>query len=168
MKNTGQGETSTVEQSKVDEPVSVVSRNDENKLKNMKAGDKLEIRVADTLVYNEPNGDYFPPMFESGSMINKRMLDKGEIVTYKGVSKESNNIITNTTIIYLSVTLSDGTDAYVRLADVKLTTTKTSENSEKVVNNNVKIATTVTSRAGEEKKNIGQYGEQYVVGIAAG
>lgn len=168
MKNTGQGETSTVEQSKVDEPVSVVSRNDKNKLKNMKAGDKLEIRVADTLVYDEPSGDYFPPMFESGSMINKRMLDKGEIVTYKGVSKESNNIVTNTTIIYLSVTLSDGTDAYVRLADVKLTTTKTSENSEKVVNNNVKIATTVTSRAGEEKKNIGQYGEQYVVGIAAG
>ena len=168
MKNTGQGETSTVEQSKVDEPVSVVSRNDENKLKNMKAGDKLEIRVADTLVYNEPQDDYFPPMFESGSMINKRMLDKGEIVTYKGVSKESNNIVTNTTIIYLSVTLSDGTDAYVRLASVKLTTTKTSENSEKVVNNDVKIATTVTSRAGEEKKNIGQYGEQYVVGIAAG
>ena len=40
MKNTGKGETSVVEQTKVDQPVEIINRNDINRLENMKEGQK--------------------------------------------------------------------------------------------------------------------------------
>ena len=63
MKNTGKGETSTIEQSKVDEPVEITNKKDLNRLKNMKKDDVLKVTSIETPLYKNLKG-YWTPMTE--------------------------------------------------------------------------------------------------------
>lgn len=88
MKNTGKGETSTIEQSKVDEPVEINNRNDVNRLEKMKEGQELKVVPIDTPLYENFKGlGYFSPMLKEESLTDEIKLQKGDIVTYKGNMK---------------------------------------------------------------------------------
>lgn len=166
MQNTGKGETSTIEQAKVDEPVEITDRNDLNKLNNMSNGSKLRIIPIDAPLYKNIKG-YWTPMTDEKDPNKQIKLQKGDIVTYKGEYETFKNVVTDETIAYLKVTTGDEKEGYVKLSTVELVlnnndNTKTG----KITNQNLK--SNVTSRAKVSGKTIGQDKETYVVAIAAG
>lgn len=165
MKNTGQGETSTLEQAKVDEPVEITNRNDLNRLNNMFEGDKLKIIPVDTLLYKNTKG-YWSPMTIKENSDTEIKLQKGDIVTYKGEYETFENAVTGEKIAYLKVVLDDGTEGYLKLSTVELVMDSDTTTVGNVNNENSKV--TVTSRANVSDKIIGQEYEEYVVAIAAG
>ena len=164
MKNTGTGETSTVEQSKVDDPIELTNKNDINRLEKMKENQKLKVVPIDTPLYKNVHG-YFTPMTEKDNKTKEIKLNKGDIVTYKGKYEKVENQVTKDVTIYLEVELEDGTTGYLKLSSVTAMTED--ENSKKEENKNTKVSK-VTSRAGKEEKYIGKDDEKYVIAIAAG
>lgn len=167
MKNTGRGETSNIEQSEVDEPVNISSKNDANKLNNMQNGQKLKVRFANTPLYNAPIGGYFSPMNKEGTL-EQIKLEKGEIVTYSGKYETSENPLNNSVTVYVLIKLDDGTEGYVKITTIQPITEKTSSSKVHTEKSSIANINNVTSRAGEELKYIGEEGENYVVAIAAG
>ena len=166
MKNTGKGETSTIEQSKVDEPVEINNRNDVNRLEKMKEGQELKVVPIDTPLYENFKGlGYFSPMLKEGSLTDEIKLQKGDIVTYKGKYEKVTDPLTKEVTVYVEVDTKDGLNGYLKLASV---TAISSENTKSAKKSNVTQVTTVTSRAGKEEKKIGQDSEEYVIAIAAG
>lgn len=166
MKNTGKGETSTIEQSKVDEPIEINNRNDVNRLKKMKEGQELKVVPIDTPLYENFKGlGYFSPMLKEGSLTDEIKLQKGDIVTYKGKYEKVTDPLTKEVTVYVEVDTKDGLNGYLKLASV---TAISSENTKSAKKSNVTQVTTVTSRAGKEEKKIGQDSEEYVIAIAAG
>lgn len=166
MKNTGKGETSTIEKEEVDEPIEITNRNDLNKLKNMEDGDKLKIIPIDTCLYKNIKG-YWSPMTYEENEEKEIKLKKGEIVTYKGKYETFKDVTTDETIAYLKVITEDELEGYVKLSTVELVINEKTNSNEKnktAQNTNIKI----TSRAGAEDKTIGKSNENYVVAIAAG
>lgn len=162
MKNTGKGETSTVEQGKVDEPTQITSRNDINRLEKMSEGDKLKIVSIETPLYKNIQG-YYTPMLEEGSLTNEIKLKKGDIVTYKGNYDKIENPISGEVTVYLEVTTNDGTEGYLKLSTV----TAIEEGKTTARANITKFTATVGNITNEGKK-IGKDNEEYVVAIAAG
>lgn len=167
MKNTGKGETSTIEQGKVDEPVEITDRNDLNRLKKMSAGDKLRVLPVDTPLYKNTKG-YWSPMTEKDTPDKEIKLQKGDIVTYKGEYETFENASTGEKIAYLKVVLDDETEGYLKLSTVELVIDSDIDttNVGKLQSENSKV--TITSRADVSDKKIGQEDEEYVVAIAAG
>ena len=165
MKNTGKGETSTIEQSKVDEPVEITNRNDINRLEKMAEGQKLKIVTIETPLYEDKYG-YFQPKHQNGSLINEIKLKKGDIVTYKGKYEKYENKISQEVTVYIEVKMEDGTEGYLKLSSVSAMSTEA--NTKGQIEKSVSKIASVTSRAGKDEKIIGQEGEKYVVAIAAG
>ena len=165
MKNTGKGETSTIEQSKVDEPVEITNRNDINRLEKMSEGQKLKIVTIETPLYEDKYG-YFQPKHQNGSLINEIKLKKGDIVTYKGKYEKYENKISQEVTVYIEVKMEDGTEGYLKLSSVSAMSTEA--NTRGQIEKSVSKIASVTSRAGKDEKIIGQEGEKYVVAIAAG
>ena len=116
MKNTGKGETSVVEQTKVDQPVEIINRNDINRLENMKEGQKLKIFTIDAPLYKNIKG-YFTPYIPDDSLTEFK-LKKGDVVTYKGKYEKDENSITKNVTVYIEVKTDDGTEGYLRLSSV--------------------------------------------------
>lgn len=167
MKNTGKGETSVVEQTKVDQPVEITNRNDVNRLENMKEGQKLKIATIDAPLYKNIKG-YFTPYIPDDSLTEFK-LKKGDVVTYKGKYEKDENSITKDVIVYVEVKTEDGTEGYLRLSSVIAFTEDTPLGKEENNSNSrINRLAKVTSRTGTEEKKIGQDSENYVVAIAAG
>lgn len=181
MKNTGKGETSTIEQSKVDEPVEITNKKDLNRLQNMKKDDVLKVTSIETPLYKNLKG-YWTPMTEDDNSKKEIKLKKGDLVIYQGKYETFENAETGDKIAYLQIKTSDGKDGYVRLAAVELVmTTNTTMNTNKLepTNTDNKInpdklnisktnSTVVTSRAKTSDKTIGKENENYTIAIAAG
>lgn len=166
MKNTGKGETSSIEKEEVDEPVEITNRNDLNKLKNMENGDKLKIIPIDTYLYKNTKG-YWSPMTYEENKDKEIKLKKGEIVTYQGEYETFKNVATNDVIAYLKVITSDEREGYLKLSTVELVIDENTSDNEKIkISENTKVK--ITSRAGTEYKTIGNSNENYVIAIAAG
>lgn len=167
MKNTGKGETSVVEQTKVDQPVEIINRNDINRLENMKEGQKLKISTIDAPLYKNIKG-YFTPYIPDDSLTEFK-LKKGDVVTYKGKYEKDENSITKNVTVYIEVKTDDGTEGYLRLSSVIAVTEDTPLGKEENNSNNrINRLAKVTSRTGTEEKKIGKDSENYVVAIAAG
>ena len=162
MKNTGKGETSTVEQGKVDEPTQITSRNDINRLEKISEGDKLKIVSIETPLYKNIQG-YYTPMLEEGSLTNEIKLKKGDIVTYKGKYDKIENPISEEVTVYLEVTTNDGTEGYL-----KLSTVTAIEEGKTTARANITNFTATVGNITDEGKKIGKDNEEYVVAIAAG
>ena len=164
MKNTGKGETSTIEQSKVDEPVEITNRNDLNKLKKMSNGDKLKVIPVTTPLYKNVKG-YWTPQMDDKDSSKEIKLKKGDLVTYKGEYETFENAATNEKIVYLKVTTEKGKEGYVKLSTVELNSSNGKETS-KVMQQGEKV--NATAKANESEKTIGQAEEKYTIAIAAG
>lgn len=164
MKNVGKGETSTVEQSKVDEPVEITSRNDLNKLNNMSKNSKLKVIPIDAPLYKNIQG-YWTPMTDENDKTKEIKLQKGDIVTYSGEYETFENVATGEKIAYLKVTTEDNKEGYVKLSTVELVVDNETTISKTL---NSKIDMNVTSRTEVSDKTIGQKDEKYKIAIAAG
>lgn len=167
MKNTGKGETSVVEQTKVDQPAEITNRNDVNRLENMKEGQKLKISTIDAPLYKNVKGYFTPYILED--TLTELKLKKGDIVTYKGKYEKDENSITKNVTVYIEVKIDDGTEGYLRLSSVIAFSEDTPLGKEENNSNSrINRLAKVTSRTGTEEKKIGQDSENYVVAIAAG
>lgn len=166
MKDTGQGETSSIEQGTVDEPVEISDRNDLNRLNSMSEGDKLKIIPVDAPLYKNTKG-YWSPMTEKNNPDTEIRLKKGDVVTYKGEYETFENVATGEKIAYLKVVLDDGTEGYLKLSTVELVVDDSNISIGKANIQNSKMPTTSSGGAVLDEA-IGIESEKYVVAIAAG
>lgn len=168
MKNTGKGETSSLEQGEVDEPIPVEDRNDRNKLESWTEGQKLKIIPIDANIYESIQG-YWQPMLQEGSDTNEIKLHKGDVVTYLGDYTIHNNGLSGVQTVYVKIRTGDNIEGHVKLSCLEADLTgETSALNENLENGQDILVSSRAEAARSTDKIIGNAGDSYKVAIAAG
>lgn len=186
VKNTGKGETSTIEQEQSEEaPLTL----EEKEIKTWQKGKKLELN-SNATVYEQLSSElelpgteqketgYWQEKIKEGTLNQEVIIKKSAEVEYNGNYRVNTSRLTGSTIIYIEVKAKqDGEEitGYIKSGRIAIEE-ESQENSEESESNseeaNITQRKVASSRAGEEereeKETIGEEGQQFTVAIAAG
>ena len=186
VKNTGKGETSTIEQEQSEEaPLTL----EEKEIKTWQKGKKLELN-SNATVYEQLSSElelpgteqketgYWQEKIKEGTLNQEVIIKKSAEVEYNGNYRVNTSKLTGSTIIYVEVKAEqDGEEitGYIKSGRIAIEE-ESQENSEESESNseeaNITQRKVASSRAGEEereeKETIGEEGQQFTVAIAAG
>lgn len=186
VKNTGQGETSTIEQEQSEEaPLTL----EEKEIKTWQKGKKLELN-SNATVYEQLSSElelpgteqketgYWQEKIKEGTLNQEVIIKKSAEVEYNGNYRVNTSKLTGSTIIYVEVKAKqDGEEitGYIKSGKIAVEDEKQQENSEDTESSeeaSIEQSKVASSRAGEdgreEKETIGEKGQQFTVAIAAG
>lgn len=142
MKNTGKGETSSLEQESAMDTVEITDRNDQNRISSWSEGEQLYV-VTRTPMYEElRNTGYWQEKYDDNG--KKIYVEKDERVTYTGKYELDENALTGNTTVYVEVKKQDGTVGFVKLISVfavdesKNTVTSNTSNENTITEDTIK------------------------------